>query len=575
MQAIVDRGVVQDLQDHKQRWARLPIRDKIGYLEQVRQLTVQHAPDWAEAGARLKGYAADSPLAVMEEWLQGPMGLASYLTDLVTTLTAVDLGTDVLDGIRLSTRADGKVVARVLPRDVYDLLQQVRADVWMQPGVTIDGLRESLAPFYRQSDPRGRVTLLLSAGNVALLTPLDVLSILIVDGDVVLVKMNPVNEVYGPVIEQILAPLIDDGFVRFVYGGADVGASLVQDGLVERVHMTGGVHTYDTIMWGTGAEAEVRRARREPLLSKPCTAELGGVGPTIVVPGRWSQADMNLQAQVVASQKLNYSGHVCAASQVLVLPAAWPQAAEFVRAVRAALAAAPHRESFYPDTLSKIDAFTADNPEAELLPCRQPRVLLSGVDPDDDHLAFRTELFGPIYVTTSLPGDTPEQYLENAVDFANDRLLGNLAANVIIDPATARQLGPGLERQIANLRAGSIGVNTWSVLAAVIGRAPWGAYPGNDPVDIQSGIGTVHNALMFPAPEKNVLWAAFRPTPPLTRHGEYPSMLKPFWLVNNELTVANARALIDFYAHPSPRTMVRVLSTMLLPNRLVAGAGRW
>jgi aldehyde dehydrogenase (NAD(P)+) len=333
----------------------------------------------------------------------------------------------------------------------------------------------------------------------------------------VVVKMNPVDEVYGPVIEQVFAPLIDAGFVRFVYGGADIGAALVHDDLVERVHMTGGAHTYDAIMWGTGPEADERRHRGEPLLAKPFTAELGGVGPTIVVPGRWSRADINLQAQVVATQKLNHSGHVCAASQVLVLPESWPQAEEFLAAVRAALAAAPHRESFYPGTQDK------------------------------------------------LPGDTPESFLSNAIGFANDRLTGNLSANLIIDPATAKGLGPRLEDRVADLRAGSIGINAWSVLAGVIGRCPWGAYPGNTPTDIQSGIGTVHNALMFPQPQKNVLWAGFRPTPPLTRGGQYLRALKPFWLVDNELTIANARALVDFYANPTPRTLLAALSSLFLP----------
>jgi aldehyde dehydrogenase (NAD(P)+) len=570
MQTVVDRQVLTDLVASKQRWARLPVRDKIGYLEEVRRLTVRHAADWAEAGARLKGFPADSPLGVMEEWLQGPMGLASYLTDLITSLTALERGDDLLAGIRLRTRPDGQVIARVLPRDVYDLLFQTRADVWMQPGVTIEGLKASLAPFYQQADPPGRVTLVLGAGNVALLTALDILSALAVDGDVVVVKMNPVNEVYGPVMEQMFAPLIADGYVRFVYGGADVGAALVDDALVERVHMTGGAHTYDAIMWGTGPEADERRRRGEPLLDKPFTAELGGVGPTIVVPGQWSRADIDLQAQVVATQKLNYSGHVCAASQVLVLPESWPQAEQFLAAVRAALAAAPHRESFYPGTQDKIDAFMTTHPDAELLPCRQPRVLLTGLHPGADHPVFGTELFAPIYATTSLPGDTPQEFLAHAIDFANDRLTGNLSANLIIDPATAKHLGPGLEDAVADLRAGSIGINMWSVFACVVGRCPWGAYPGNDPTDIQSGIGVVHNALMFPRPQKNVLWAGFRPTPPLTRRGQYPRALKPFWLVDNELTLANAHAFVDFYANPSPRTLLAVLGSMVLPQRKTA-----
>ena len=36
--------------------------------------------------------------------------------------------------------------------------------------------------------------------------------------------------------------------------------------------------------------------------------ELGGVSPTIVLPGRWKDADLRFQAEHVASQKLGNGG---------------------------------------------------------------------------------------------------------------------------------------------------------------------------------------------------------------------------------------------------------------------------
>jgi hypothetical protein len=224
---------------------------------------------------------------------------------------------------------------------------------------------------------------------------------------------------------------------------------------------------------------------------------------------------------------------------------------------------APHREPFYPGTETMITEVVAANPTAERLPCRQPRVLLADLDHTDDHDMFRRELFGPVLSTTALPGETPEAYLQQAVSFCNERLTGNLGASIDIDPATARDLGPAWDGALASLAYGAVGINTWGVFAAAIGRAPWGAFPGNTPEDIQSGVGFVHNAAMIAAPEKTVVSSAFRPTPPLTRRGEYIPALTPFWLVSRtDLSVDLARAMLRLYAEPGPVALVSMLTAM-------------
>ena len=45
----------------KTQWARLPIRDKIGYLKQIQQLALTHAQRWADAGDQ--GQAAHARVA--------------------------------------------------------------------------------------------------------------------------------------------------------------------------------------------------------------------------------------------------------------------------------------------------------------------------------------------------------------------------------------------------------------------------------------------------------------------------------------------------------------------------------
>ena len=81
----------------------------------------------------------------------------------------------------------------------------------MQEGVTEQNLRETMAGFYRREDPDGELALALGAGNVSAIVPLDILDRMINCGEVVVSKMNPVNDYLGPVFEDIFAPLVRDG----------------------------------------------------------------------------------------------------------------------------------------------------------------------------------------------------------------------------------------------------------------------------------------------------------------------------------------------------------------------------
>ncbi|MBP7405534.1 MAG: aldehyde dehydrogenase [Candidatus Microthrix sp.] len=548
------------LRDNKAQWARLPIEERIRYLEQIRDLLVANADAWVAAGVRMKDLDPRSPFVGGEEWLGGPYPTAAWITDMIGTLTRLSTGADPLEGVRIRTRSDGQVVAGVFPSNPYDrlLLNGYEIDVWMQPDVTPATLRDHVGSFYRQTDPAGAVTLVLGAGNVAAIPMLDVLYCLYADGHVAVLKMNPVNEAYGPVFERILAPLITDGYLAVVYGGADVGKHLTDSDLVDTVHITGSERTFNTIVFGPGAAGEKARAAGQPRWRKPIRSELGGASPTIVVPGPWTKADIAYQAQHLATQKLFASGHTCVASQVLILPERWEHKRELLDALRSALAAAPDRRPYYPGTQERQDAFRADNPRAEVIPGPQDRTLLVDVDSDSDHPAFHDEMFGPIYVTTALADSDPADFLMSAVEFANEHLHGNLGANIIVHPKTARYLGERLEEAIAALKYGCIGVNVWSAFAFLSPRAAWGAYPGNTPDSIQSGTGVVHNSLLFDRSQKSVARAPFRPFQRSWSHPRGGLTVKPPWFLDNRTALQTARAFTMFAADPQPVRLPRI-----------------
>jgi aldehyde dehydrogenase (NAD(P)+) len=547
---------VDTLAAHKDEWARLPIRRKIQYLEQLRTRTDKVAERWVNAAVKAKRIPVDSPL-VGEEWMSGPWALLKGVSVLIRTLTTIEKGETPYDAGAVHTRPDGQVVVDVFPATLYDrlLLSGYSAEVWMQPGVTKENLAENTASFYREPSPSGKVVLVLGAGNIASIAPLDVLCKMFGEGMVCVLKMNPVNDYIGQFLEEIFSSLVADGFVGFAYGGADVGSYLVAHKEVDEIHITGDYRTYDAIVFGTGEEGEKRRLRDEPIVTKRVTAELGNVTATIVVPGPWSDADIAYQAEHVVTQKVHNGGFNCVAAQVLVMPEEWNRSADFIAAVRSVMKSIPAREPYYPGAAARQDAVLAAHPEAELIDepgdAQLSRALITGLDASrKDEYCFTHEFFANVTSITSLPGKSAADFLRAAVRFANENLWGTLGVNLIIHPQTMKELGPVLDEAIADLRYGCIGINAWIGMGFLLAETSWGAFPGHPRNDIRSGTGAAHNSLLFDKPQKSVVRQPFFPFPRNLLHGEMHFSPKPAWFVTNKQGAVIGRRFTRFEARP-------------------------
>jgi acyl-CoA reductase-like NAD-dependent aldehyde dehydrogenase len=142
-----------------------------------------------------------------------------------------------------------------------------------------------------------------------------------------------------------------------------------------------GAATYDALVWGTGPEAERRRASGQRLLDKPFTAELGGVNPLIVAPGRWTRHDVRRQADRIAFAKLQNCGHACSATQVLVLPEGWDQADLLLDDLCGLLRTLDPRDAYYPGSDARVARAIADQDHVEPLGPDVRRFLVTGLDP--------------------------------------------------------------------------------------------------------------------------------------------------------------------------------------------------
>lgn len=558
------------LQEKKHAWVALPIADKIELLEALVQNTATAAKGWVAAALVAKGIAADSALAG-EEWTSGPWALMYGANHYARTLRDIARsGTPQLPDSAVYARPDGQVVAKVFPQSIYDtlLLNGISAEVWMEPGVTKATLHAHMAGWYREKNPQGRVALVLGAGNIASIAPLDVLYKLIAEGQVCLLKMNPVNEYLGPFLSAAFAPFIAQGFVEVAYGSADVGEYLTQHATVEEIHITGSAQTHDVIVFGKGEEGAARKAKQTPHNLRRVTSELGNVSPIIVVPGPWDAADLRYQAEHIATMKMHNGGFNCIAGQVLVLPKSWDKTAALTAQLEQVLREIPNRKAYYPGAAARQQSAVLAHPNARLLDGasegQTPRTLVPEVAwSDSEDMCFQTEAFSSVLSQTQLPGEDAHSFLTNAVRFCNDTLWGTLGANILIHPRTQKELGSAFEDALAALHYGCIAVNAWTGVGFLLCQATWGAFPGHTLSDIRSGIGVVHNSYLFDKPQKSVIRQSFYPAPRALAHADFTILPKPPWFVTNKTAATTGERLVAFEAAPSPWKLPAIFASAL------------
>lgn len=528
---------VRALNGRKDAWISVSVRERLALIDRVMADFFALRDRWVAACLEAKGVGPGSP-AVGEEWASGPYTTLKHLRQLRMSLLDIErYGSPRIPG-GVRTLPGGQVAAGVFPHTGYDRVfySGLTGEIWMNPDVTVESLPQTMAVAYRRK-PAGKVALVLGAGNVASIGPLDALYKLFVENQVVVFKTNPVNAYIGPLMEEAFRSLIEGGYLRVVYGGAEQGAYLCQHPGIDEIHITGSDKTFDAIVWGSGPEAQARKVAGTPLLAKRITGELGNVSPVIVVPGPWSAADLQYQAAHIASMLTNNAGFNCNATRVIVQHGGWGQRQDLLGAMRGVLKTAPSRPAYYPGARDRYASFMRSHPDAERYGAGEganlPWTLITGVDPSaTEDICFTTEAFCSLFAETALDAANVADYVDRAVDFCNEQVWGTLNATLIVHPASLRdpRVKSAVERAVANLRYGSIGVNYWAGVGFALGVTTWGAYPGHALDNIRSGSGVVHNALMFDQPQKSVIRGQFRmtPTPPwfITRAKAAPAVFR-------------------------------------------------
>jgi acyl-CoA reductase-like NAD-dependent aldehyde dehydrogenase len=540
---------LQTLRDHADAWARSPIAERIALAKKMLDGYVAVTEPSVMAGIRAKGLDPAEPAAA-EEWLAGGTIVVRNLRLLIATLERIAAGRPPIDPARIRTRPDGRVIVDVFPTDGIDklLFAGFNAEVWIQPGVKATEVVDRAAAHYKTpvAERKGQVSLVLGAGNVASIPPTDAIYKMFVEGKVCLVKMNPVNAHVGPFIEQGFKDAIDKGLVAVCYGGADVGSYLVTHPLVDEIHITGSDKTHDLMVWGPpGPDREARKAKKEPLLKKEITSELGNVSPVIVVPGPYTDKELAFQGDSITAAIANNASFNCNSAKLMITATGWTLRDKLKQSLAGALAKVPVRKAYYPGAEQRWNELVQSHAKVQRIGGEQPGTLpwaiIEDVDSKSDDKVFTMEPWCSVISETTLGSADPVQFLEAAVKFCNDKVWGTLSATLIVHPTTMKdpKFAEALDKAIQELRYGTVAINHWPALGFAFGSTPWGGHPSSTLEDIQSGKGWVHNTYMLEDIEKCVI------------RGPLVVKPKPTWFANHKTASEIGRRLVKLEAAPS------------------------
>ena len=300
----------------------------------------------------------------------------------------------------------------------------------------------------------GTVCVILGAGNQSFLSVSDVLYHMFVRGSVALLKHHPILTRCKPIIDYVMAPLIDAGYC--VTSDADKlkSQALIYAHRTDAVHLTGGTNTHDAIVWGT-KDPETCRANNEPVLKAQMFAELGAVTPYIVVPSEsltteWTTDMIDMYASMCAFAVADNCSCNCLACKVLVLPGDAKFeifTTQFISKFKEKLKQTKLEPAYYPGIkdrynkwLNTVDALgdnvcktvcTEDRKDVGSLPGSEfvlPFVIaeVKDVSAIKDESLFRTEPFAPVVTIIRLPGGNCNRVCGHSVHFCPKPPMGQL-----------------------------------------------------------------------------------------------------------------------------------------------------
>jgi acyl-CoA reductase-like NAD-dependent aldehyde dehydrogenase len=505
----IDKAIA-DLDAHKQLWADLGIEERIHLFRETLELTRKVSDKWIKLDVKSRLIPETSLNASLSYAQLGALFRLMHLY--LTSLEDIKKFERPQYSHAPFVLPNSQVSLQVLPENLKEkiLFSGITSEIWFEPGVQLKDLPNLQARPYHTTPKEGKIALVLGSGNYSSLTVGDLLYKLINELRVIIVKVHPVTEFVGEIIEECFAPFIKAGFVRIVYGGVKEGEYIVTHPSVDEIHMTGSDKTFEAIVFGSGPQGKENKRNRKPQFNKKVTGELGNVTPVIVVPGPWNNKDIDQQAENIFAYMVVNNGYTCVANRLLIQSDSWPATQTIYTKIRQFFQDFIPEKAYYPGSERRIREAIKAHPNSEVIgefvDGKTPWVFASHLNLDEQHLCFQQEIFGSFYGGVNLSANNVPEFIDKAVDFCNKKLWGTLGISLIVHPNSLKDplIKAAVDRAVANLQYGSIGVNTIAGLNYMVGRNGWGGYPNSSYEDVQSGIGWVNNTLMFDRVQKSI-----------------------------------------------------------------------
>ena len=468
------------------KWAATPAHERLHLLEEVRSNLKVYAKELARADNDMKNNLMG------EEIFREPESMISTAVPVANTLSAcVHLYESILKGkmpepVEIEKVKEGIYDIQVAPLDAKDKLMSGNQKFHLR----VKGEPKQVNPM----DKPAGVIAVSGAGNYS--SSLEMVKAMFLENCVVIHKPHKLNEETDRVWEKIFQPLIEAKAIAFC--GADQGRAMTTLKGLSKIYFTGGTSTAKAIM----------NASDTPLIS-----ECGGNNPLIVVPGEWSNKELEHQAlQVITAAKLN-GGAVCGRPQTIVTSKHWPQRRAFLDALKNAIKeGTPAAGTYYPGSDDVKRTFLENYPDAETIAPENGRFkngdFIFIEDVGEDGFAVKNEAFCQIMdeVALDVPADAAA-FLPAATDFCNNKLLGSLGCMILVDEKTKKTHREAVDTAVTELNYGGISVNTIPPLIFLSPLLTWG---GNEEgKEFVSGEGNFGNVYCFENIEKSILYDDF------------------------------------------------------------------
>jgi acyl-CoA reductase-like NAD-dependent aldehyde dehydrogenase len=511
--------IIEGVSAKSDEWATLPLSQKVDLLENVISNAFDYKDEWLLQNQQSKGVDPQNDLhgyGELDILVQGPATFGGYAHAILASLKYC-LQNQGKPPPPTNTKRIGKQkrLASVWPSK-WNLLEHIEAfGMTGELVCSITSGEEVQDKYDEATSTDSGVAVILAPGNFD--APTDLLCQLFIKGRVCVYKPHPINKSSVNVLEKILHPLVQRGYIAIVDDSKETAQQLTASPLIKEIVLTGSSSTLEKIQATT---------------STPVCAELGAVNPWLVVPGpQWNERSVDKHARALVFAKLGNNGHVCVSPQVLVLPKAWKYRKRLLQRVEYWMSQHPGSPGYYPES-AKSHTWFAEHPKAKKIqfvagrkhqhhnsdkivpvyPNQQRPILITGISQEKDRNLLQREAWCPVLMELSLefsggdPDEYPMDYLKEAIKITEANVFGSLSMAILINDRTMRRHRKEFDDILVNHTPyGIVGVNIWPVLANSMAQLRWGAFSGK----VESGAGSLGNSFLFRNCEKTIIRAPF------------------------------------------------------------------